>query len=300
MHQSLVETITPRIRLLRSTPIPGFESFVGTYLVTGAQKALVDIGPRVSVPGVLAALAELGIKPEEIDYIVLTHIHIDHGGGAGTALHSMKNARVLAHGRGRAHLIDPARLWVASLETLGEMARLYQQIEPVPEERILTAEDGMKLDLGGGIVLEVLTTPGHAAHHLSLFEPVERVLFAGDAAGIFSNGWLRLTTPPPFRLNDYLASLDRMIALQPRLLCYAHMGGYPDAVLRLGATKAKARLWHSIAQAGAKAGKTAADIALEIRLQDSELEIMDRMSKEDLARDYDLFITSIKGLMTAQ
>lgn len=289
--------ITPAIRLLspRHT-ISGYSDFIGTYFIGGEKKALVDIGPSSAVPGVLAALQEAGIRPEEIDYLILTHIHIDHGGGAGTALKSMINAHVLAHPRGKPHLVDPAALWKASLETLGELARKYGEIEPVPADRVIEAQDAMQIDMGRGITLEVLMTPGHAAHHLSLFEPAGRVLFAGDSAGVYSNGALRLTTPPPFRLADYLASLDRMIALGPLFLCYAHFGCYPDAVSRLRATQDKARLWHGIARAGTEAGKTAEQVAQEIREKDPELAYLAALSSEEYERDYSLLVTSVNGL----
>jgi glyoxylase-like metal-dependent hydrolase (beta-lactamase superfamily II) len=191
-------------------------------------------------------------------------------------------------------------LWKASLETLGGLARKYGEIEPVPAERIIEAQDGMKVELGRGIRLEVVMTPGHAAHHLSLFEPVSRVLFAGDSAGVYSNGALRLTTPPPFRLADYLASLDRMVTLNPLYLCYAHFGCYPDAVKRLRATQDKARLWYEIAKAGAKAGKTAEQVAEEIRQNDPDLAHLAALNRDEYERDYSLLVTSILGLMTAK
>jgi glyoxylase-like metal-dependent hydrolase (beta-lactamase superfamily II) len=249
---------------------------------------------------VLRALQGAGIRAEEIDYVILTHIHIDHGGGAGLALKTLTNARVLAHARGKQHLIDPTALWKASLDTLGELARQYGEIEPVPADRIAVAEDGMELDLGSGVRLRIIMTPGHAAHHLCVYEPFSRVLLAGDAAGIYSNGVLRLTTPPPFRLEDYLASLDKLIALDPVWLGYAHFGCYPDAVKRLNATREKALLWYGIAQAGAKASKTAEQVAQEIREKDKDLRNMSGLTGEEYERDFSLLVTSVYGMMTAK
>jgi glyoxylase-like metal-dependent hydrolase (beta-lactamase superfamily II) len=296
-----IQNITPTLKLLNSRlEFPGYQNYIGAYLILGGKKALVDIGPASAVKGVLTALNEARLSPEEIDYIILTHIHIDHGGGAGTALKSMKNAHVLVHPRGRQHLIDPTALWNASLETLGELAVRYGQIEPVPEEKILTAEDGMKLDLGKGVVLELYMTPGHAAHHLSIFERPHGVLLAGDSAGMYTDGVLRLTTPPPFRLSDYFTSLDRMIALQPKLLGYAHYGCYPDAITRLRATKEKAQMWYDIAQAGARVGKTPEQVAQEVREKDKDLAYLSTLDKDEFVRDYSLFVTSIHGMMTAK
>ena len=297
----MVQDITPTLKLLNSPlEISGYQNYIGTYLILGEKKALVDIGPRAAIKGVLTALSEARLSPEEIDYIILTHIHIDHGGGTGTTVKSLKNARVLVHPRGRSHLIDPTALWNASLETLGELAVRYGQIEPVPEEKIMVAGDGMKLDLGKGVVLEIYMTPGHAAHHMSIFERKYGVLLAGDSAGMYTNGVLRLTTPPPFRLADYLASLDRMVALQPKLLGYAHHGCYPDAITRLRATKEKAQMWYDVAQAGAKAGKTPEQVAQEVREKDKDLAYLSVLDKDEFERERSLLVTSIHGMMTAR
>ena len=169
--------ITPAIKLLNPPiEIPGYNNYISTYLILGEKKVLVDIGPRVGVRGRLKSLNEAGIKPEEIDYVILTHIHIDHAGGTGTALKSLTNARVLVHPRGRQHLIDTTALWNASLETSPELSSKYGQFEPVPEGKIVVIEDSMKLDLGKGVVLEFIMTPGHASHHVSIFQRKDRVL----------------------------------------------------------------------------------------------------------------------------
>ena len=104
------------------------------YLFSGEKNALVDIGPAVATPNLLSALTRVGMNPEDIDYIVLTHIHIDHAGGVGTAIKKLTNAKVLAHSRARSHLIDPTPLWKASLKTLGDLAVKYGTFEPVPQD----------------------------------------------------------------------------------------------------------------------------------------------------------------------
>jgi len=157
---------------------------MGAYLFTCEKNAIIDTGPTAAIPDLLSALAGLGMSPEEIDYIVLTHIHIDHAGGAGTAIKEMSNAKVLAHSHARSHLIEPTMLWGASLKNLGNLALKYGAIEPIPEDRIVVATDQMKLNLGPGLALEIYLTPGHAAHHLSVFDRANGVLVAGEAAGV--------------------------------------------------------------------------------------------------------------------
>ena len=296
-----VQEITPDLTLLSSRPtLAGFEDFIGSYLFHSEKKVLVDVGPKAAIPGLLAVLSQAGVHLDEIDYIILTHLHMDHAGGIGQAIKEMKNARVLAHPRAYNHLVDPAVLWKASQETLGGLALRYGNIEPVPENRIIVAEDGMKLDLGKGLVLEIYLTPGHAPHHLCVFDRKEGILLAGDTAGVYMDGFLRPGTPPPFRFHDYITSLDRMIALKPAKLGYAHFGCYDNAVAKLQAVKAQTILWYEIAQAGAKEGKTAEEIIELIGKKDKTIDKLNALDKIIFQRDHTLIINTVRGLMTAK
>jgi glyoxylase-like metal-dependent hydrolase (beta-lactamase superfamily II) len=112
MAEPEILTVTPNIRLLHlQPPIPGYNKFIGPYLISSEKNAVVDAGPTAAIPSLLSALKKTDISPEDIDYIVFTHIHIDHAGGAGTAAEAMPNAKVLAHTRAHEHLINPAALW---------------------------------------------------------------------------------------------------------------------------------------------------------------------------------------------
>jgi glyoxylase-like metal-dependent hydrolase (beta-lactamase superfamily II) len=163
--------VTPAVtHLALRPPVPGYEGFIGAYVCRGEKTAIVDPGPAVAIPNLLRALEEMALAPAEVDYLVLTHIHQDHAGGAGAVLREMPNARVIVHGRGWRHIVDPRQLWEGSRQALGELAMQYGEIEPVPDDRIIAAEDLMDIDLGRGVVLQVHMTPGHAAHHLSLFD----------------------------------------------------------------------------------------------------------------------------------
>ncbi len=297
MTDSELYSITPTLKLIDlRPPISGYKKFIGAYLFCGERKAVVDVGPRVAIPNLLSALAELNISPEEIDYVILTHIHIDHAGGVGTAIREMSHAKVIAHSRARSHLIDPMRLWRASLETLGQLAQEYGDIEPVPQDRIMVATDLMKLDLGRGLVLEIYLTPGHAPHHLSIFDRAGGVLVAGEIAGVCVDGIIRPATPPPFKLAEALASIDRLVALEPRKLCYGHFGCYDNAVERLMSMRRKLLEWHEIISSAAKLGKNSEDILMILREKDRSLDYLTSLSGDEYSREHLLLINSINGL----
>lgn len=276
-------------------PIPGYGRFICSYLLLGGKKVLVDPGPAAAVPGLLEALDEAGVKPEEIDYIVLTHIHMDHAGGTGEAIKRMPHAAVIAHGRAIQHLVDPQKLWDASLKTLGELALKYGRIEPVPENRITAASDGMVID-PGGLDLQILLTPGHAIHHLSLFERANKILIAGEAAGVCIDGAVRPATPPPFRLEETLASVDRLIEIKPEKVCYGHFGCYDGGLERLKLYREKLTTWHTIINAEAGRGKNADGILTVLRENDPDLGYLEKLDRDEYAREHTLLLNTINGM----
>jgi len=163
----------------------GIENFIASYVLRGRSVAIIETGPTSSVPNLLAGLGKLGVKLEDVTYVAVSHVHLDHGGGAGTLLKSLPNARVIVHQRGAPHLINPEKLWQQSKEVLGKITELYGAPEPVPFERIIAAEDGMTFDLGKNVEFKVVETLGHASHHQSYYETFGRGVFPGDAAGIY-------------------------------------------------------------------------------------------------------------------
>lgn len=276
-------------------PIPGYNRFIGSYLVLGAKNAIVDPGPTSAKPGLLSALAGAGLRPEDVHYVVLTHIHIDHAGGAGTLIKELPNATVLAHKRARPHLVDPAMLWNASLKTLGDLAMKYGPIEPVPTNRVKEATDHMRIDLGG-TVLEIYLTPGHAVHHLSLFDGSAGILMAGEAAGVCVNGVIRPATPPPFKLEETMASIDRLIELEPDKICYGHFGCYDNGLGRLKLYKEKLLLWCEVIKSEIVKGTRPEAILPVLEEKDSDLAYLDRLNEDEYARELILLNNSIYGM----
>ena len=212
-------------------PMDGFEKFISSWFFKDdmGRRILVDTGPASTIPDLAAELSKL---TDGLDYILLTHIHLDHSGGLGhlMEMENYSNAKVLVSPRGRKHLKSPEKLWNASISTLGDIARLYG--EPLP------VSPGVLLDEGEGIEgTEVFETPGHAPHHISFRVPFksEYLLFAGEAAGMTlpeTEGlYLRPGSPPKFDAHAALSSLDLLLeaSSEKDILCYAHFGSHKNA-----------------------------------------------------------------------
>ena len=169
----------------------GFKNLICSYVLTGAKTTLVESGPTSSVPRLVEGLEELNIRFEDVQYVAVTHVHLDHGGGAGTLLKFLPNAKVIVHPRGMPHLINPQRLWSSAQSVLGFVSEIFGQPEPVPKERIIPVTEG-SFDLGSGAKLKVIETVGHASHNLSFQESFNNGVFPGDAAGTFSQSLILL------------------------------------------------------------------------------------------------------------
>jgi glyoxylase-like metal-dependent hydrolase (beta-lactamase superfamily II) len=292
-----IKDINANLKLLDPhIPIPGYSGFIGSYLVCGNKNAVVDPGPSSAERGLLAALAVAGLAPRDINYIILTHIHIDHAGGTGSLIKAMPNASVIVHRRAFRHLADPAALWNASLKTLGDLAVKYGPIEAVPEDRIIMADDLMQIDFGGGLSLQVYFTPGHAVHHMSLFDRRDSVLLAGEAAGVCVDGAIRPATPPPFKLEEAVASIDRLIALAPDKICYGHFGCFDDGLARLKQYRDKLYLWYETARGETSRGTAPEAILGVLRKKDPDLAYLDKMNQDEMERELVLLNNSIYGM----
>lgn len=250
----------------------GIENYIASYFLKGKQAALVETGPASTVHNLLAALKEIGVKPEEVAYVAVSHIHLDHAGGAGALLKRLPNAKLVVHRRGAPHVANPEKLWTQARQVLGGIAETYGKPEPVPEERIVTATDDVTFDLGG-VELRAVETLGHASHHLSYYKPSSEGIFLGDAGGIYLNSLDTIvpTAPPPFRLDMALASLDKMINLKPKSLYYSHFGKAGNAVEKLEAYSKQLRLWATIAKRGIEHGESLETISDRIFREDAAL-----------------------------
>ncbi|MBZ0105670.1 MAG: MBL fold metallo-hydrolase [Sulfuricella denitrificans] len=195
------------------------------------RAAVIDTGTNDSVPGVLEVLHSKGLTPQDITYVVVTHVHLDHAGAAGLMMQQFPNARLVVHPRGARHMIDPAKLVAGASAVYGEAAvrRTYGEIIPVAANRVIEAPDNFEVDLNGRR-LRFLDTPGHARHHFCIWDERSRSVFSGDTFGIsyreFNVGGREFIfptcTPVQFEPDEAHASIDRIMALQPSCIYLTH------------------------------------------------------------------------------
>lgn len=276
----------------------GLGKVISIYVLKSEKVALVDAGPSTSVGNLISGLRELNIDLTNVCYIFITHIHIDHVGGIAKAISEMPNATVVVHKEGGPHLVEPTKLWRASQQALGELALEYGPIEPVHQGRILVAHEGMVFDLGG-MKIEVVSTPGHASHHLSFLDRDNGRLFAGDAAGVYIEeiNLIRPATPPPFNLEQALTSLEKLIRPRPLNLYYAHFGYTTHALDNLHYYKQKLILWGSIISHYMEKGANEKDIYNEICEKDEILSRLKSLPLNQRRRQLDSTKRSITGFI---
>jgi hydroxyacylglutathione hydrolase len=212
-------------------------------IVEAGRAALVDTGTNSSVPLVLEALREKGLAPESVDYVILTHVHLDHAGGAGQFMRALPNAMLTAHPRGARHMADPAKLVAGTYAVYGEAQarRIYGEILPISPQRIIETPDGTTLRLGGR-ELAFLDTPGHARHHVCIVDGKSGHIFAGDTFGLSYRELdcdgrqfiFPSTTPVQFEPEGLHRSVDRLLSFRPEAIYVTHYGQVRD-IPRLGA-----------------------------------------------------------------
>lgn len=220
-------------------PALGYTRFISAWLYQGRNECiLVDPGPACTADTLFDALEVRGVR--HLEWIFLTHIHLDHSGGVGHVVRKFPEARVVCHEKAAQHLIDPERLWEGSLKVLGRVAEVYGKMLPVPPVCIVTADE---IPAAGGV--RVIPTPGHAAHH-QCFAGREW-FFAGELFGIFhamdKEFYLRPATPPVFVLEDFLASMNAAAPFLDRPLCFAHHGRWDNGPQILETARNQLLLW---------------------------------------------------------
>nr|WP_027410520.1 MBL fold metallo-hydrolase [Anoxybacillus tepidamans] len=221
----------------------GLMERTGTYVFHEKELTIIETSASPSIPHLLRGIESLGMNAADIQNIIVTHIHLDHAGGAGLLLEKCPNAKIIVHPKGKRHLADPSRLIEGAKAVYGEkFAELFHPIVPIPEERLVVKEDGDTLRLSDRRTLTFLHTSGHANHHFSIHDSLSNGIFTGDTAGVFYPQlleygvelYLPSTSPNQFNPSAMLHSIERFEELNPERIYFGHFGmsEKPAAVFR--------------------------------------------------------------------
>ena len=206
-------------------------------IVHEGRAAFVDSGTAHSVPAMLAALDELGVKRDQVDWLLLTHVHLDHAGGAGQLMRELPNAKAVVHPRGAPHMVDPRKLIEASIAVYGRELydQLYGELLPIEQARVVSSVEGQRFALGGR-EFEILHTPGHALHHQTFFDHGSQSVFTGDTLGLSYRVFdvdgrafaIPTTSPSQFDPVQLVDSIRRILARRPEAAFLTHFARIED------------------------------------------------------------------------
>jgi glyoxylase-like metal-dependent hydrolase (beta-lactamase superfamily II) len=228
------------------------------YLVRrGKEYAFIEAGTALGVPRLLALLEARGIARDSVRYVIPTHVHLDHAGGVGLLMRELSSAKLVVHPRGARHLIDPSKLIAGAQAVYGAAAvqRMYGEILPVPEARVIVADDGARLPLGE-TELQFIDSPGHARHHFCVWDATSRGFFTGDTFGLSYRDFdgpggpflFPTTTPVQFEPDAWMQTLDRLMSFAPQRMYLTHFGCVEDVARLAQVLRAGIQRYRSIAE----------------------------------------------------
>lgn len=232
MENSVPIRLDDRISLIDGFDL-GVAQRTGTYVINEKELTLIETGPSPAIKHVKKGLEALGFSLEDVKYIIVTHIHLDHAGGAGVLLRECPNAKVVVHPRGERHLAEPQKLVAGARAVYGDsFSELFDPILPIDKERLIIKDEGDTLNIGPNCTLEFFSTPGHAKHHFSIYDPISNGIFTGDTVGVkydqlVSDGldfYLPSTSPNHFNPTDMQASIDRIKKMNVDRIYFGHFG----------------------------------------------------------------------------
>ncbi len=295
--------VSDHVYLIDTEPL-GIPQLIGVYLVVGEGRAvLIDAGAMTGLKNLLKALRSLLSNSNIKKFsIALTHIHLDHGGAAASLLKTLINegyeGKILVHPRGVKHVVNPAKLWFSALTVLGEeRADAMGKPEPIDPEYVRGVKDSEIIDLGN-VKVKALYTPGHAPHHVAYIVIPDSVAVTGDALAIHHEGKLHPVTPPPFRADLALKSIERIKEERPNVVTVSHYGVLPwkgeEALERV---KSKMLQWFNIVENAVRKGLTDPDEVFKIVLKEDPEVVKIMAARENNPIFKNSARTSLRGIL---
>jgi glyoxylase-like metal-dependent hydrolase (beta-lactamase superfamily II) len=247
---SVLTQVTPRIFYLDARMANEF-GVSGVYLIVGDGITLIETGTTLTAPDILKAVTDMGYRETDIRRAVVTHIHLDHSGGTGWLARRLPDLTVYVHDRGAKHLENPTALINSAKMVYGDLdtiTALHGDILPVPGRQIIPVKH-CALEIDHTLTLELFDAPGHATHHLGIFEAGSGCLFSGEALGHHypETGSIHpAVAPPGFNLEDSMATIDFMEGLKPKIICFSQFGQHNDPVMVAKEAKRQLRWYHDL------------------------------------------------------
>ena len=269
----------------------GKAGIIAAYLLTGPHgHTLLETGPGSTLGALERAVAAAGARLDDVAQLVVTHIHLDHAGAAGSLLRRLPHATLHVHPVGAPHMIDPSKLLASASRIYGDrMDALWGAFEPCPAERVVTLADGVALT-GGTRTLTALHTPGHASHHIAFHDAKRGTVFTGDVGGVRLDGaaYVRPPTPPPdIDVEAWHASVDRIRALRPRALDLTHFGRFTDPARHLDELLRRLDGWTAWVREAVREGAAPSLMIAGLR-DESDRELLAETGDPTLAEGYEL------------
>ncbi len=260
---------------------------IASYVIeTGEGPILIETGPETVFENLKSGLSDLGYAPSDVKHVFVTHIHLDHSGGAWRLAET--GSTIYVHPVGAPHIIEPEKLMKSATRIYGEdnMKRLWGEVGGIDKERVVTIEDGQSINIGG-VEIRVVETAGHAGHHHCYL--IENALFTGDTAGCLMAGgpMIPATPPPEIHLEKWNASIDKMKEISPDVLYLTHFGGYTDVGPMLDAAAEKIEEWSEWIGQRVSAGKSDKEVTEEFGAFFSEIFEREGVN-EEVYKKYDL------------
>ncbi len=286
------------------------EGIIASFLLTGGGKAaIVETGPANCIESLIRGIEDRGVAPEDVEKVLLTHIHLDHSGASGHLAERLPNATFYVHEVGYPHLVDPSKLLKSAARIYGEenLHELFGEARPVPEDRLVKLEGGEEIEAAGGLV-SAHYTPGHAYHHLAFHEPQSGTLFAGDVGGVRLHGqsYVKPPTPPPeVDIKAWKGSIETMRKLDLKVICPTHFGSYEDVERHLGELEQRLEDWLLLVEERMDKGQSQEDIIEELEAKGDAEMLREGAGLEDperyeLAANYEMLVAGLMRYVSRQ